>query len=139
MDTTAFITKFPTFNDKDKYPVEMIESWGESADVYLSRSWLLNGKRFEQAKMLLTAHLLCLADKASTDSSAVGATQSATEGSVSVTFAVPTANGGWKFWLSSTPYGMQLWALLSAASAGGVFIGGLPERKAIRKVGGVFI
>ncbi|EQA94848.1 hypothetical protein HPS_1652, partial [Glaesserella parasuis 29755] len=33
----------------------------------------------------------------------------------------------------------QLWALLQQLGTGGLFIGGLPERSAVRKVGGVFL
>lgn len=63
---------------------------------------------------------------------------SASEGSVSVGMMAPPAKNGWQFWLSSTPYGVQLGALLGVASAGGVFIGGSEERAAFRKAGGVW-
>jgi hypothetical protein len=33
---------------------------------------------------------------------------------------------------------LQLWALLQKVSAGGVYIGGSPERRGFRKIGGRF-
>ena len=87
----------------------------------------------------MTAHLLFLNKKIDDGNNATGAVQSATEGSVSVSFTAPPSRDGWEYWLSSTPYGVQLWALLSGLMVGGAYIGGLPERKAVRKVGGVFM
>jgi hypothetical protein len=46
---------------------------------------------------------------------------------------------GLEYYLSGSVYGQMLWAMLNVASAGGVYLGGLPERRAYRKVGGVFV
>jgi hypothetical protein len=42
------------------------------------------------------------------------------------------------YWLSLTPYGRALLALLALVTAGGFYFGGLPERSAFRRVGGGF-
>lgn len=140
MKIETFRLMFPAFNDEILYRDEMIELWGEQANQFLAESWGLNGGKFELAFNLMTAHLLSLASKEiNGGSGASGAVQSATEGSVSVSFAAPPSRNGWEFWLSSTPYGVQLWALLNQLGSTGVYIGGLPERNAVRKVGGVFL
>ena len=57
---------------------------------------------------------------------------------VTVTNMPPPVKNGWQFWLATTPYGMQLWALLKRMAGAGLYIGGLPERRAFRKVFGTF-
>ncbi|QIA76172.1 DUF4054 domain-containing protein [Rodentibacter caecimuris] len=139
MDVDVFRELFLAFRDEYKFSDEMIELWGEQADHYLKESWILNGPVFEHAKSLMTAHLVHLASSVASGNGANGAVQSATEGSVSVSFSAPPSRNGWEYWLSSSPYGVQLWALLNSLGSAGLYIGGLPERKAVRKVGGVFL
>lgn len=140
MKIETFRLMFPAFKDEIVYPDEMIELWGAQANQFLTESWALNSGKFELAFNLMTAHLVALASKEiNGGAGASGAVQSATEGSVSVSFAAPPSRNGWEFWLSSTPYGVQLWALLNQLGSTGIYIGGLPERKAVRKVGGVFL
>lgn len=137
MDIATFRTMFPVF---DQLGDETVILWSDVADSFLKESWVLSGKQFAHAKNLLTAHLIHVANKADSNSaSATGAVTSASEGSVSVSFTTPQTSNAWEFWLSSSPYGIQLWALLKQLSAGGFYIGGLPERKAVRKVGGVWL
>lgn len=143
MNITDFRTMFPVFDDLDDPTIEL---WAEVAEEHLKASWVLNGKRLEIAMRLMTAHLLHTnnvvinADgTAQQNSSSGGIVASASEGSVSVSFATPPTKNAWQHWLAGSPYGLQLWALLKQWSAGGFYIGGLPERKAVRKVGGVFV
>lgn len=141
MDTAAFRAMFPALADDAVYSNAMLLLWWDAAALHLSEGWMLSGATYELARKLLTAHLVHLAHGIASSGSvgtSVGAVQSASEGSVSVSFTTPPTRSGWQFWLSSSPYGLQLWALLSTASAGGLYIGGLPEREAFRKVGGVF-
>ncbi|MCL2887519.1 MAG: DUF4054 domain-containing protein [Betaproteobacteria bacterium] len=97
---------------------------------------LLSGASLQLALNLLTAHLAWLFTKA--PAGITGVVNSASEGSVSVGMAVPPFKSGWQYWLSQTPYGQQLWALLMVQSAGGLYVGGSMERAAFRKAGGVF-
>ncbi|TCJ96149.1 uncharacterized protein DUF4054 [Volucribacter psittacicida] len=139
MDIQVFRRIFPAFVG-EAFPDEMIETWGNLAKSYLSESWLLNGERFSLALNLMTAHLLfSVSQSTKSNNGASGTVQSASQGSVSVSFSTPTTKNGWEFWLSTSPYGVQLWALLNSVGAVGCFIGGLPERQAVRKVGGVFV
>lgn len=138
MDFDAFRMMFPAFADDRKYPDEMLEMWSDASSFHLQQSWSLNGERFEYAQKLMMAHLVYTSEKGS-EGNGSGMVASASEGSVSVSFSVPTTKNGWEFWLASSPYGLQLWALLKQLGAGGRFVGGLPERTAVRKVGGVFV
>lgn len=142
MDIDAFRTMFPAYADYRTFGDEMIEMWLDVANVHLKKGWALSGKTYDHAVMLMLAHLLHNVAKTSSgnaESGPTGIVTSATEGSVSVSFATPTTKDAWEFWLASSPYGLQLWALLQQLGTGGLFIGGLPERSAVRKVGGVFL
>lgn len=90
----------------------------------------------EQAWMALTAHLLALQSAASTGGGAAGPVASATIDKVSVSFQAPPAGDSWSYWLNATPYGQQALAFLKACSAGGFYVGGLPERDAFLSVYG---
>lgn len=138
MDIAAFKKMFPALSEIDE---ETIELWDDAANSFLKESWALNGKTFDHAKRLLTAHLIHIAIKSNSGegNSATGLVASATQGSVSVSFTTPQTTNGWQYWLSTSPYGLQLWALLKQLSASGFYIGGLPERRSVRKVGGVWL
>ncbi|AHG75432.1 Phage protein [Mannheimia varigena USDA-ARS-USMARC-1296] len=139
MNITDFRTMFPVFDDLDDPTIEL---WAEVAEEHLKASWVLNGKRLDIAMKLMTAHLLHINVGGESDGGSAqnsGIVASASEGSVSVSFATPSTKNAWQHWLAGSPYGLQLWALLKQWSAAGFYIGGLPERKAVRKVGGVFL
>lgn len=138
MEIATFKKMFSVFEQSDD---EIIFLWSDVANTFLKESWALSGKTFEHAHLLLTAHLLHLATKANSGSEngTTGVVASASQGSVSVSFSTPQTSSGWQYWLSTSPYGLQLWALLKQLSAGGFYIGGLPERKAVKKVGGVWL
>lgn len=89
--------------------------------------------------MLMVAHMLAMRDNASNGGSPAGTLASASIDKVSVSFqAPPTGTSYFKFWLSGTPYGAELLAMLSRCSVGGLYVGGAPERAAFRIVGGRF-
>jgi hypothetical protein len=93
----------------------------------------------EQGWMLLVAHMLALRAMAESGNGvAPGAVQSATIGSVSVSFQAAPTSDSWSFWLTQTPYGQQLLALVDACFGGAQYVGGLGERAAFRSVGGAF-
>ena len=87
---------------------------------------------------LMVAHMLQL-QAAATNGGASGPVTNAAIDKVSVTIQPPpVGSSAYKIWLFSTPYGTQLAALLARCSAGGVYVGGQPERAAFRSVAGVF-
>lgn len=142
LDLTVFRAMFPAFADTTQFPDAYIELQWELATAYLGSydGCLLNGAPLQQALNLMTAHLmainLLLAEQG--PGATVAVTTGATIDKVTVTNLPPPVKNGWQFWLATTPYGLQLWALLSMRSAGGFYIGGLPERLGFRKVGGTF-
>ncbi len=90
-------------------------------------------------QQLMVAHIGQLLTQAATgDNAQGGAVVSGSQGSVSASFAAPPIKTGLHYYLSSTSYGQMLWANLCVSTAGGDYVGGLPERRAFRKVGGQF-
>ncbi|QQO38565.1 hypothetical protein [Pseudomonas phage TH15] len=150
-DEHKFRTLFPEFADQAAYPDVRLQMYFDIACEFISDRdspyRILNGKALEACLYLLTAHLLSLSTMqvqgAAGGGVTAGGTQggfitSATVGEVSVAKLAPPAKNGWQWWLSGTPYGQELWALLSVKAVGGFYIGGLPERQGFRKVGGTF-
>ena len=122
---------FPALADDAVYSNAMLLLWWDAAALHLSEGWMLSGATYDLARKLLTAHLVHLAHGIASSGSVL------TLPSLADCTAPPTKTA-WQFWLSSSPYGLQLWAMLTIAGSGGVYIGGLPEREAFRKVGGVW-
>lgn len=98
---------------------------------------MLEGECRYRALTLLTAHLAALGVLIAAGQ-VPGLVQTATVDKVSVSLTPPPILTQFQWWLSLTPYGQQLLALLQVASVGGIYIGGLPEISAFRKVGGIF-
>lgn len=142
LDLTQFRALFPAFVDPIKFPDVMIEAQWSAATGIMGK-WdgcLISGDQLQLALNYLTAHLLqsWVLIQAGGPSASVGVTVGATVDKVQVQMSPPPIKNGWQYWLATTPYGIYLWGLLSAASAGGFYVGGLPERAAFRKVGGTF-
>lgn len=135
-DQAAFVAMFPEFVATNP---ASLQAWWTMATQYITPDdgWLLNGDPLQLALDLMTAHLAKTFTMISAGQVAVVMT-SAGEGSVNLSMAPPPAKDGWQYWLSTTPYGLQLWALLSARGAGGVYVGASAERASFRKAGGVF-
>jgi hypothetical protein len=139
LDIEAFRALFPEFANVTTYPDAVIELWWTMATNYISAydGPLLCGDPLQAALNFLTAHLLKSSVMIAAGQTLVVVTGSRV-GEVSVQTMPPPAKDGWQFWLATTPYGLQLWALLKARTAGGLYFPGLPERSAFRKVGGTF-
>lgn len=88
------------------------------------------------ALYLMTAHLMGLRAQIVAGSTP-GQIISSKVGDVQIQLQPPPDRGQWRYWLNLTPYGMQLAALLEAQAAGGFYVGGMPERAAFRRIGGV--
>jgi hypothetical protein len=100
---------------------------------------LLNGTSLQYALNLMTGHLTQIASMLAADPGAViGPVSNATEGSVSLGLVPAPATSMWAYWLAATPYGLQLLALLSVKTAGGIMVGGSLERASFRQAGGIF-
>lgn len=135
---------FPEFADAAAYPDAVLQArWDNEATSFVSPEICgdLSATKRGYAVQLALAHVLRLSKVIAQAGAGVGMTgvvTGATIDKVAVTLAPPPARGEWGHWLAQTPYGQQLSALLAAASAGGFYAGGNPERAAFRKVGGVY-
>ena len=142
-DVVAFRLAFPAFADELLYPTPTLQGYWDAATCYISDQdyGYLNGVCRERAINLMTAHLTALSNIIAENNykGMPGLAQSATIDKVSVSLTPPPAKNQWQWWLSLTPYGQQLFALLFVKGAGGMYIGGLPETSAFRRVGGVFV
>lgn len=142
LDIATFRLLFPAFANATTFPDAYIQAQWDMATSYLGAADgpLLCGPELQSALYLMTAHLMQLNVLVAAGGSAGigGVLTGATIDKVTVTVAAPPFKSGWSWWLAQTPYGAQLWALLTLKSAGGWYVGGLPERRAFRKVGGTF-
>jgi len=140
-DPVLFREQFPAFSCDAHYTDAMLQMMWDMAVCYISdcNYGCLQGNCRQLAINLMTAHLQYISDKA-VNGATTGFVTSATIDKVSVSTQAPPATNQtfFNWWLSQTPYGQQLLALLKAKSVGGLYIGGLPERSAFRKVGGIF-
>ena len=140
---TNFRAQFPAFANATTYPMAVLSSNWSMGTNYVSVnngvcSWNVTASGQSQlANDLLCAHITYLFTNMANGQN-VGVVTGAAEGSVNVTFMPPPAKGAFQFWLSTSPYGLQLRALLKAVAGVGLYVGGSPERQGYRKIGGVF-
>lgn len=136
-----FRLEFPQFVNTVTFPDTLLQRYFNAAIDYISDvnyGWMGLGSR-TLALSLMTAHLADIVIIVNKSGGSVpGLVQSSTIDKVSVSLTPPPLQNQWQWWLSLTPYGQQLLALLQAGSVGGFYIGGRPERSAFRKVGGTF-
>jgi hypothetical protein len=139
LDPAAFRAIFPAYANVVTFPDARLQAYWDLAVSYMGDvdGCLLSGAGLQSALNFLTAHLLWLAVLSERGQSG-GVVTGSTVDKVQVMLAAPPFKDGWEFWLSQTPYGLQLWALLKVKSAGGFYIGGSPERLGFRRVGGGF-
>ncbi len=138
-DVVAFRAQCPAFQDATTYPNSILQGYWDAAICYISPNdygYLIGDCRLK-AINLMTAHLTALSDKIASGET-TGLMQSASIDKVSVTMTPPPIKSQWQWWLSLTPYGAQLLALLGAKSIGGMYVGGWPETSSFRKAYGVF-
>ena len=142
LDPAAFRALFPQFADAAKWPDAALSIQFGAATGYVSADTYgdMPVAARTNALYLMTAHLLALGVIIAQNnySGQVGVVQGAVVDHVQITLTPPPVKSQWQWWLNTTPYGAQLLGLLEAQAAGGFFVGGLPERAAFRKVGGIF-
>lgn len=142
LDLTAFRALCPQFADPAKFPDALVTLQFSMASGYVSTDTYggMDVSARTNALYLMTAHLLALGViiAAGNYTGQPGFIIASRVGDVQVQLQPPPERGQWRYWLNLTPYGAQLIALLDAQAVGGGYVGGLPERAAFRKVGGVF-
>jgi hypothetical protein len=138
-----FRVVYPQFADPGAFPDLKLQSQFDLSTAYISPEVYgdMPQATLGAALDLMTAHLLSLGVIVAQNNfqGQVGVVTGATVDGIAITLAPPPVRSQWRFWLNTTPYGMQLTSLLEMQSSGGFFVGGLPERAAFRRVGGVFL
>lgn len=138
LDIAAFRVNFPLYADETKYPDVLLNAQYEIGKCYIADNNCTMAEACrEYVLQAMLAHLLYIRDQVNAGNN-VGVITSASEGEVSVSLATPVVDDEWHYWFNSSPYGRELIALLDVQSVGGFYVGGSPERKAFRKVGGMF-
>lgn len=139
-DPAIFRAQFPAFADSAVYTDIILDSYWEMATCFVNNNTACTrwgDKCLRLALDLMTAHLVYLNDLLQSGQTPQIVT-SATIDKVTVSLQAPPNPDEWNWWLSTTPYGLQLLALLKAKSIGGFYAGGLPETAAFRRIAGIF-
>lgn len=144
---TTHVFNYPEFQSQF---VEYASSPVESVlDVYFALAtnfvnpddnWCggLNGSTLDYALNCIVAHYCYINDQIAMGVDNVIVTASGID-KVTVSLLAPPIKNMFQYWLSTSPYGKQLLALLSVKSAGGWYVGaGISERRAFRKAYGTF-
>ena len=138
-DVAAFRVAFPLFCDATAFPDSVLQGYWDAAACIISDAnyGRLSGGCRARALNLMAAHLAAL-QVAIAEGNAPAQITSATIEKITVSLNPPPTKDGFDYWLSLTPYGMQLWALLKAKSSGGFYVGGIAERSGFRRAFGGF-
>lgn len=137
-DVEEFRENFVAFANETTYPDDTLQRFWDVGTNYISNDTYgcLTESERRLALDLMTAHLTALSTLILSGQMPY-VMQSATIDKVSIGLKPPpTDTNEWRWWLNTTPYGMQLLALLEVNSVGGMYIGGLPEVSVFRRVGG---
>ena len=132
-NTSAFRVTYPAFANETTFPTVTLQAYFNTAGSYLANDnygQLRDDSRYT-ALTLMTAHLAALSILI-----AAGETPSVAAGAsidkVTVSLEPPPVKSQFHWWLSTTPYGQQLLALLQMRSAGGFYLGGSRTRGGFR-------
>lgn len=136
-DIPAFRISYPEFADPILFPNVTLQGFWDTATCYLDNNdyGYLNGDCRYKALTLMTAHLTKLSVLIANNQMPI-LVQSAGIDKINVGLTPPPLLNQFQWWLSTTPYGAQLLALLQVASCGGFYIGGSPVRTAFRGYNG---
>ena len=125
LDIAAFRATFPAFSDSAAYPDAILEAKWSTVDCYIEdNDCVFPDKCRTYAFQLMLAHLLAIGDQVSAGQPG-RLIQSASEGPVNVSFAEPPNRSNFTFWLQTTPYGVELSALISVNAIGDYYGGNL--------------
>jgi len=143
LNPVTFRAMFPQFSNATTFPEPVLQMSFDMGTSFVSPEvgCEVPEAARTQAVYLMAAHLMALNVIIATNAyqGQAGITTGATVDGISVTLAAPPyGTSQWRYWLNQTPYGAQLIALLDMQAAGGMYVGGLPERFAFRRVNGGF-
>lgn len=140
-DPALFRTQFDAYACTQTYPDTLLSRFWIMGSAFISpnngNSRVLTQAQAQLCNDLMCAHLLKSRDMLNSGQVTAPVT-GATEGTVSMQLMPPPAKSAFGYWLATTPYGAELRALLGVIAGVGFYVGGLPEKSALRRVGGYF-
>jgi hypothetical protein len=138
-DYAIFIQQIPEYSNPITYSQPILQGWWNIAINYISdlNCGSLHGEKRQYAIDLMMAHLIYISNLIA-EGTVPYLMQNSTIDKVTVGLTPPPLNNQYQWWLSVSPYGQQLLALLQAKSVGGFYIGGSAPRAAFGYQGGSF-
>jgi hypothetical protein len=133
-----FIALCPAYSDPVKYPEAILQAFWDSATNYISNKstfGVLVEEKRQYALNLMTAHLVYISGLIASGTVPY-LMQNSTIDKITVGLTPPELKNQFQWWLSVSPYGQQLLALLQILSVGGFYIGGTGPRLAFGYQGG---
>jgi hypothetical protein len=132
-DDAYFRASFPALADVNSYPQAVVSNYFTLGGSYIANTnyGRLNGDNKKYALNLITAHLALLNTLISEGGNPAIITSSGID-KINVTLAPPPAKNMFDYWLSTTPYGLQIMALMQGIAVGGFSIGGSLARSGFR-------
>lgn len=125
-DYALFIVQFPIYSNPSVYPEALLQTYWDIAIDYVSdvgNYGSLQGMKRQYALNLMVAHITYLNGLIAAGQ-VPGLMQNATIDKVTVGLTPPPVKNQFQWWLSLTPYGQALLALLQLNSVGGFYVGG---------------
>ena len=122
-DYSLFQTQVPEYANPANYPEATLQNYWNIAINYMSNVGnygVLQGDARQYGLNLLVAHLVFLAGLVA-QGQVPGLMQTATIDKVTVGLTPPPLKSQFQWWLSLTPYGQQLFAMLQIVSVGGFY------------------
>ena len=136
-DYALFIVQVPAYSNSMLYPEATLQAYWNTAIFYVSdvaNCGSVTCEKRQYAINLMVAHLVYIAGLIA-QGQVPGLMQDATIDKVHVSLTPPPLRNQWQWWLSTSPYGQQLYALLQVNSVGGYYIGGSPTLAGFRFTG----
>ena len=136
-DVALFRAQCPAYANPVTYPDETLQAFWDAATYYVSdvgNCGTLQGSGRQYGLNLMTAHLLYISGLVAKGQVPYVLAASTIDKVQVTTVQVPLKNQ-WGWWMSISPYGKQLWALLQVNSVGGYYIGGSPVLTSFRGYG----
>ena len=129
--------QFALYSNPIMYPEALLQAWWNTALNYISdvgNFGVIQGTQRQYAIDLMLAHLMFI-QNLNTQGQVPGLMQTATIDKVSVGLTPPPLKNQFQWWLSLSPYGQCLLAMLQYSTVGGFYIGGEDGRAGLRDFG----
>jgi len=123
---SVFRSSFPAFANAEAYPATTLQMYYDTAGLFVANSnygFLTRAGATQYCLYLMTAHLAQIGTLIAEGQDS-NVPLSSTIDKISVSVQQVNLKNQWQYWLNSTEYGKQLFALLQAQAVGGFYIPG---------------